>query len=61
MLRALLLVGGLLVSLGAEALAQSTPAANRYTTGDAYLQVTVAATDLDAQTATLDADRPNRL
>jgi len=54
MLRALLLVGGLMGILVAEALAQSTPAANRYTTGDRYLQVTVVATDLDAQMATLD-------
>jgi len=54
MLRILLLVGGLMSVLAAKALAQSTPAANRYTTGDTYLQVHVADTDLDAQTATLD-------
>jgi formylglycine-generating enzyme required for sulfatase activity len=54
MLCVLLLVGGLAGALGAEALAQSTPAANRYTTGDTYLQVAVAATELDAQTVTLD-------
>ncbi len=54
MLRGLLLVGGLMGVLVTEAIAQSTPAANRYTTGDTYLQVEVADTDLDAQTATLD-------
>ncbi|NBB74842.1 MAG: SUMF1/EgtB/PvdO family nonheme iron enzyme [Bacteroidetes bacterium] len=50
---ALLLVAGLMGALVAEALAQSTPAANRYTTGDMYLQVDVVGTDLDAQTTTL--------
>ena len=53
MLRGLLLVGGLMGVLVTEATAQSTPAANRYITGDTYLQVEVADTDLDAQTATL--------
>ena len=42
-----------MLGLVSQSQAQNAPAANRYTTGDAYLQVEVADTDLDAQTATL--------
>ena len=48
-----LLLAAFMLGLVSQSHAQSTPAANRYTTGDTYLQVEVADTDLDAQTATL--------
>jgi hypothetical protein len=49
-----LLLVALTLGLACKSHAQDTPAANRYRTGDTYLQVEVVDADLNAQTATLD-------